>query len=158
MAGELLKSMTGIDVVHVPHRASGDMRNSVLGGHVQMMFDAIPSIQPMVRAGQLRAIGTSGLKRSAATPDVPTISEAGALGFETSIWFGLMAPVGTPSEVVNKLDAEVRQAMAHPEIRDVWIGQSVTPWTVSRGDFEAFLRQDIAKWERVVKTTGMKVN
>ena len=158
MAGELLKSMTGIDIVHVPHRASGDMRNSVLGGHVQMMFDAIPSIQPMVRAGQVRAIGTSGLKRSAATPDVPTISEAGAHGFETSIWFGLMAPVGTPSEVVNKLDAEVRQAMAHPEIRDVWIGQSVTPWTVSRGDFETFLREDITKWERVVKTTGMKMN
>jgi tripartite-type tricarboxylate transporter receptor subunit TctC len=158
MSGELLKTMKGIDIVHVPHRASGDMRNSVLGGHVQMMFDAITAIQPMVRAGQVRAIGTTGLKRSPATPDVPTISESGASGFESNIWFGLMAPAGTPKEIVDKLDAEIRKALTQPEIRDLWSAQGVTPWTVSRAEFEKFLRDDIAKWEKVVKATGLQLN
>ena len=158
MAGELLKQMTNIDMVHVPHRASGDMRNSVIGGHVQMMFDAIPSILPMVKSEQVRAIATTGLKRSTATPDVPSMSEAGATGYETSIWFGLVAPAGTPADVVAKLDTELRKAVASPEVRDAWIKQSVTPWTISRAEFDKFLRDEIVKWERVVKAGGIKVN
>jgi tripartite-type tricarboxylate transporter receptor subunit TctC len=158
MAGELLKTMANIDMVHVPHRASGDMRNSVIGGHVQMMFDAIPSILPMVKADQVRAIATTGLKRSPATPDVPSMSEAGATGYETSIWFGLMAPIGTPADIVEKLDTELRKAVASPEVRDAWIKQSVTPWTISRAEFDKFLRDEIVKWERVVKAGSIKVN
>ena len=158
MAGELLKSMANIDMVHVPHRASGDMRNSVVGGHVQMMFDATPSIWSMVQSGQVRAIATTGLKRSPTTPDIPTMSESGAAGFETSIWFGLIAPAGTPKEIVEKLDAELQKALARPEIRDTWTAQSVTPWTVSRSDFDKFLRDEIVKWERVVKSGGLKLN
>ena len=158
MSGELLRTMAGIDIVHVPHRASGDMRNSVLGGHVQMMFDAITTIDPMIRAGQVRAIATTGAKRTPSTPDVPTMSESGAEGFETNIWFGLMAPTGTPPQIVAMLDAEVHKAVTHPEIKAVWGAQGVTPWTVSRADFEQFLRDDIAKWERVVQATGVKLN
>jgi tripartite-type tricarboxylate transporter receptor subunit TctC len=158
MSGELLKTMAGIDIVHVPHRASGDMRNSVLGGHVQMMFDAITAIQPMIRSGQVRAIATTGRKRAPSTPEVPTMSESGAEGFETNIWFGLMAPAGTPPEIVEKLDAEVRKALARPEVGAVWSAQGVTPWTVSRAEFDKFLRDDIAKWEKVVKATGVKPN
>jgi tripartite-type tricarboxylate transporter receptor subunit TctC len=158
MAGELLESMAGIEMVHVPHRASGDMRNSVVGGHVQMMFDAIPSIWSMVQSGQVRAIATTGPKRTPATPDVPTMSESGAPGYETSIWFGLMAPAGTPPDVVEKLDAELRKVLARPDVRDVWTKQSVTPWTISRAEFEKFLRDDVAKWERVVKAGGLKPN
>jgi len=158
MAGELLETMTGIDMVHVPHRASGDMRNSVVGGHVQMMFDAIPSIWSMVQSGQVRAIATTGPKRTPATPDVPTMSESGAPGYETSIWFGLMAPAGTPPDVVEKLDAELRKVLARPDVREAWTKQSVTPWTISRAEFDKFLRDDIAKWERVVKAGGLKPN
>lgn len=158
MAGELLKSMTGINIVHVPHRASGDMRTSVMGGHVQMTFDAITTIQPLVRDGKVRAIGTSGLKRSPATPDVPTISEAGAPGYDTNIWFGLVAPAGTPQAIVDKLSAEVRAAIAKPEIRDLWVKQGVNPWTIGRAEFEKFLRDDIAKWEKVIKSSGLKIN
>ena len=158
MSGELLKTTADIEIVHVPHRASGDMRNSVLGGHVQMMFDAITTIEPMIRAGQVRTIATTGLKRAPSTPDVPTMSESGAEGFETNIWFGLMAPAGTPPEVVEKLDGEVHRALARPEIGAVWSAQGVTPWTVSRTTFDKFLRDDIAKWEKVVKATGVKLN
>jgi tripartite-type tricarboxylate transporter receptor subunit TctC len=158
MSGELLRTIAGIDIVHVPHRASGDMRNSVLGGHVQMMFDAITTIDPMVRSGQVRAIATTGAKRTPSTPDVPTMAESGADGFETNIWFGLMAPAGTPPQIVALLDAEVHKAVTHPEIRTVWSAQGVTSWTVSRADFEQFLRDDIAKWERVVKAAGLKLN
>jgi tripartite-type tricarboxylate transporter receptor subunit TctC len=158
MSGELLRTMAGIDIVHVPHRASGDMRNSVLGGHVQMMFDAITTIDPMIRAGQVRAIATTGRGRAPSTPDVPTMSESGADGFETNIWFGLMAPAGTPPQIVEKLDAEVHRALARPEIAAVWNAQGVTPWTVSRAAFDQFLRDDIAKWEAVVKATGVRLN
>ncbi|MCC6780104.1 MAG: tripartite tricarboxylate transporter substrate binding protein [Hyphomicrobiales bacterium] len=158
MSGELLKTTAGIEIVHVPHRASGDMRNSVLGGHVQMMFDAITTIEPMIRAGQVRTIATTGLKRAPSTPDVPTMSESGADGFETNIWFGLMAPAGTSPEIVARLDGEVHRALARPEIGAVWSAQGVTPWTVSRAAFDKFLRDDIAKWEKVVKATGVKLN
>lgn len=158
MAGELLKSMANIDMVHVPHRASGDMRNSVIGGHVQMMFDAIPSIMATVQGGQVRAIATTGLKRSPTTPDVPTMSEAGTPGYETSIWFGLMAPAGTPADVVEKLDVELRKAIAQPDVRELWTKQSVTPWTISRAEFDKFLRDEIVKWEGVVKAGSIKLN
>jgi tripartite-type tricarboxylate transporter receptor subunit TctC len=158
MSGELLRTMAGIDIVHVPHRASGDMRNSVLGGHVQMMFDAITTIDPMIRAGQVRAIATTGAKRTPSTPEVPTMAESGADGFEANIWFGLMAPAGTPPQIVATLDAEVHKAVTNPEIKAAWSAQGVTPWTVSRADFDKFLRDDIAKWEGVVQATGLKLN
>jgi tripartite-type tricarboxylate transporter receptor subunit TctC len=158
MSGELMKTMTGIDIVHVPHRASGDMRNSVLGGHVQMMFDAITTIQPMVRAGQVRPIGTTGQKRSPTTPDVPTISESGASGFETNIWFGLMAPAGTPKEIVATLEAELGKVLARPDVRDLWGAQGVTTWSGGRAELDRFLREDIVKWEKVVKASGIKPN
>ncbi|MEA2836072.1 MAG: hypothetical protein QOD89_622 [Bradyrhizobium sp.] len=158
MAGELLKTMTGIDIVHVPHKASGDMRNSVVGNHVQMMFDAISTVTPLLQGGQVRAIGTTGKQRTAALPDVPTISEAGAPGYETSIWFGLMAPAGTPKDIVDKLHAEVRKVLAHPDVKAQWTKQGVTPIEVSQAEFEKFLRDDIDKWAKVVKATGFKLN
>src|SRR5215207_877983 len=99
MAGELFKAMSGTDIVHVPHKTSGDMRSSVLGGHVQMMFDAITVLAPNVRSGQLVALGTTGKSRSSVMPDVPTIAEAGVPGYEATIWLGLMAPAGTPKPI-----------------------------------------------------------
>ena len=109
MAGELFKAMAGINIVHVPHKASGDARNSVLGGQVQMMFDAITTMAPHAKAGKVRALGTTGTKRSTVMPDVPTIAEAGVPGYEATIWLGLMAPKGTPQEIVDRLNAEINK-------------------------------------------------
>jgi tripartite-type tricarboxylate transporter receptor subunit TctC len=106
----------------------------------------------------VRAIGTTGKQRTAALPDVPTISEAGAPGYETSIWFGLMAPAGTPKDIVEKLNAETRRVLAHPDVKALWTKQGVTPIDVSQGEFDKFLRDDIDKWAKVVKATGFKLN
>ena len=111
MAGELFKAMSGTNLVHVPHKASGEMRNSVIGGHVQMAFDAITTMAPNVKAGQVRALGTSAAKRSSVLSDVPTIAEAGVPGYESTIWLGIMAPAGTPKAIVDKLNAEINKVI-----------------------------------------------
>ncbi len=156
MAGELFKAMSGTDIVHVPHKASGEARNSVLGGHVQMMFDAIPTMLNNVKAGQVRALGTTGEKRSALTPDLPTVAEAGVPGYEATIWLGLMAPKGTPDDVVNKLNAEVRRIVAKPAVKEAWQKQGAAPMSMSPKEFDAYLRKDIEKWAKVVKLSGAK--
>src|SRR5215468_5526315 len=156
MAGELFKAMSGTDIVHVPHKASGEARNSVIGGHVQMMFDAITTMASNVRAGQVIALGTTGKQRSSITPDVPTIEEAGVPGYEATIWLGVMAPAGTPKPIVDKLNAEIGKVAAMPEIREAWAKQGAEPMIMSPSEFDAFLRADIAKWADVVKISGAK--
>ena len=127
MAGELFKAMSGTDMVHVPHKASGEARNSVIGGHVQMMFDAITTMASNVKAGQVRALGTSASKRSSVLPDVPTIAEAGVPGYESTIWLGIMAPAGTPKAIVDKLNAEINKAINRPEVKAAWDKQGAVP-------------------------------
>jgi tripartite-type tricarboxylate transporter receptor subunit TctC len=152
MAGELFKTMTGTDIVHVPHRSSGDARTSVLGGQVQMMIDAVTTMAPNVTAGQVRALATTGKSRSSVLPDVPTADEAGVPGYEATIWLGVMAPKGTPQAVVGKLNAEINTAIKQPETIKLWAAQGATPMTMSPAEFEKFLRDDIVKWAAVVKT------
>src|SRR5262249_37466901 len=154
MAAELFKKMTGTDIVHVPHRASGDQRNAVLGGHLEMTFDAITTMAANVQAGQVRALGTSALTRSKVLPDVPTIDEAGVPGYEATIWIGIMAPAATPKPIVERLNAEINKAMARPEMRTAWARQAATPMTMSPAEFDAFLRKDIEKWAAVAKMSG----
>jgi tripartite-type tricarboxylate transporter receptor subunit TctC len=156
MAGELFKAMTGTNIVHVPHRSSGDMRNSVIGGHVQMMFDAITVMAQGVQSGQLKALGTSGKQRSSVLPNVPTIAEAGVPGYEATIWLGMMAPAGTPKAVVDKLNAEVRKILSRNDIKEAWAKQGATPMLMSPDEFEKYLRADIQKWAEVVKISGAK--
>jgi tripartite-type tricarboxylate transporter receptor subunit TctC len=156
MAGELLKAMTGTDMVHVPHKASGEMRNSVIGGHVQMAFDAITTMAPNVTAGQVRALGTSALQRSTVLPDVPTIAEAGVPGYESTIWLGIMAPAGTPKAVVDKLNAEINKVITRPDVKAAWDKQGAVALVMSPAEFDAYLRKDIEKWAQVVKTAGLK--
>jgi tripartite-type tricarboxylate transporter receptor subunit TctC len=158
MAGELFKAMSGTDIVHVPHKASGEARNSVLGGHVQMMFDAITTMAPNVKAGQVRALGTTGTKRSELTPDVPTIAEAGVPGYEATIWLGVMAPAATPKEIVEKLNTEINKVIAKPEVKDMWAKQGAVPMAMTPAEFDKYLRADIEKWGKVVQTAGIKVN
>ena len=154
MAAELFKKMTGTDIVHVPHRASGDQRNAVLGGHLDMTFDAITTMAANVQAGQVRALGTSAATRSKVLPGVPTIAEAGVPGFDAVIWLGLAAPAGTPKPIIDKLNAAISQTIARPEIVTAWEKQGATPMTMTPAEFDAFLRNDIEKWAQVARFSG----
>jgi tripartite-type tricarboxylate transporter receptor subunit TctC len=154
MAAELFKKMTGTDIVHVPHRASGDQRNAVLGGHLDMTFDAITTMASNVQAGQVRALGTSALTRSKVLPDVPTIDEAGVPGFDAAIWLGIVAPAGTPQPIVDKLNAAINETIARPEIVAAWEKQGANPMTMTPAEFDAFIRKDIEKWAQVAKFFG----
>ena len=116
MAGELFKAMSGTDIVHVPHKGSGEARTNVLGGHVSMMFDAVTAMKGHVDAGQVRALATTGLTRSSVLPDVPTVNEAGVPDYEATIWLGIMAPAGTPPEIVERLNAEIGKIIARPAV------------------------------------------
>jgi tripartite-type tricarboxylate transporter receptor subunit TctC len=154
MAGELLKTMAGIDVLHVPHRAAGDARSAVIAGHVEMMFDAITTMAPLAQAGQVRALGTTAMTRSKVMPEVPTIAEAGVPGFEATIWLGLMAPARTPKPIIDKLNAAINRTIARPEIVAQWDRQGATPMVMTTAAFDAFLRKDIEKWAAVAKFAG----
>jgi tripartite-type tricarboxylate transporter receptor subunit TctC len=158
MAGELFKAMSGTDIVHVPHRASGDARNSVIGGHVQMMFDAITTMRPIAEGGKVRALATTGEKRSPLMPDVPTVAEAGVPGYEATIWLGVMAPKGTPAEIVKLLNSEINKAIDLPEVKEAWAKQGAIPMHMTPEQFDAYLRKDIEKWAHVVKVSGATVH
>jgi len=158
MAGELFKAMAGVDIVHVPYKGSSGARTDILGGQVQMMFDAITTMAPNVRAGKLKALGTSGKVRSSVLPEVPTVSEAGVPGYEAVIWLGLMAPAGTPQAIVDKLNAEVRRIVSAPEMRGAWEKQGAVAMSMTPAEFAKFMREDIEKWARIVKLSGAKAD
>ena len=156
MAGELFKAMAGVDILHVPYKGSSGARTDILGGQVQMMFDAITTMAPNVRAGKLRALGTSGKVRSTVLPDVPTVSEAGVPGYDAVIWLGIMAPAGTPKPIVDRLNAEITKAVNSPDVKKSWAEQGATPMTMTPEEFGHFLREDIEKWARIVRISGAR--
>jgi tripartite-type tricarboxylate transporter receptor subunit TctC len=156
MAGELFKSMAGINVVHVPYRNSGEARNGVLGGQVQMMIDAVTTMAPNIGAGQVRALATTGPTRSAVLPDVPTAIEAGVAGYDATIWLGFMAPAGTPKPILEKLNVAINDAVKRPEIVSLWAKQGAVPMSMTTAEFDAYLRGDIVKWAAVVKKINEK--
>jgi len=158
MAGELFKYMAGVDIVHVPHKGSDQARTAILGGQVQMMFDAITTMAGQARAGKVKALGTSGKTRSAITPEIPTVAEAGVPGYEATIWLGLMAPTGTPRPVLDRLSAEVNKVVNSAEVKEAWAKQGAAPMGMSVDQFGKFLGEDIQKWSKLVKGTGMKVD
>jgi len=156
MAGELFKTMAGIDLVHVPYRNSGEARSGVIGGQVQMMIDALPAMASNISENQVRALATTGKTRSSVLPDVPMANEAGVPGYEATIWLGLMAPAGTPKAVIDKLNAAVNAAVKRPEIIKLWTEQGVVPMSMNPEEFDKYLRGDIVKWAEVVKKFGDK--
>ena len=158
MAGELFKAMAGLEIVHVPYKGSSGARTDILGGQVQMMFDAITTMAPNVRAGKLKAFGTTGKARSPVLPDVPTVSEAGVPGYEATIWLGIMAPTGTPKPIVERLNAEIRKVVNSAEVKDAWAKQGAAPMSMSTDEFAQHIREDIAKWAKIVKISGAKVD
>jgi tripartite-type tricarboxylate transporter receptor subunit TctC len=157
MAGELFKAMSGTDIVHLPHKSSGDARNSVLGGHVQMMLDAISTMAPNVKEGRVRALGTTGTKRSSVLPVVPTIDEAGLPGYEATLWLGFRAPTGTPEPIVTKLNGEINKILERSDVKAAWAKQGVETLSMTPAEFDAYLRKDIEKWANVIKVSGIKV-
>ena len=158
MAGELFKAMAGIDVVHVPHKGSAEARTDVLAGNVQMMFDAITTMAPLVQSGKVRAIATSGRTRSSITPNVPTLNEAGLPGYDAVIWLGVMAPAGTPKPIIETLNTDIQKITNAPDVKDAWAKQGAVPMHMSAEEFGKFMEQDIQKWAKVVKLSGARVD
>jgi tripartite-type tricarboxylate transporter receptor subunit TctC len=156
MAGELFKAMAGVAIVHIPYKGSAGARTDVLGGQLEMMFDAIPTMTEHIKAGKVKALATTGKLRSATLPDVPTVAEAGVPGYEATIWLGLMAPKGTPAAVVSRLNAEVGKITLDPEVRRAWSAQGTTAMTMTVDEFAKYMNDDIAKWAHIVKVSGAK--
>ena len=158
MAGELLKSMAQIDLVHVPYKGSSGARTDVLGGQVDMMFDAVTTMTEQVRAGKVRALAVSGKQRSDVLPDVPTLHEAGVPGYETTIWLGVMAPRATPQAVVDKLNEAISKIVSLSEVRLAWSKQGAVPMVMGPGAFEKYVQDDVTKWARVIKSAQIKMD
>ena len=155
MASELFKAMAGVDIVHVPYRGSSGARTDIIGGQVQMMFDAVTTMSEHVKAGQVRALGTSGKTRSTVLPDVPTVAET-VPGYEATIWLGIVAPKGTPPAIVTRLNAEITKIVNRPDVRRDWAAQGAVAMTMTPDEFGKYISDDIVKWERIVKISGAK--
>ena len=156
MAGELLKAMAGIDLLHVPYKGSIGARTDIVAGHVNVMFDAITTMAARVKAGKVKALATSGKTRSTVMPDVPTLDEAGVPGYESVIWLGIMAPINTPRSIVNKLNAEITKAVNRADVKADWAKQGATPMQMTPDAFAKYDKEDIDKWAQVVKVSGAK--
>jgi tripartite-type tricarboxylate transporter receptor subunit TctC len=156
LAGELLKMLTGIDLVHVPYKGTGPALNDLIGGQVQMMVSTFASALPHAKSGRLRALAVTTAKRSNAAPDVPTLIEAGVPGFEYSTWYGLLAPAGVRKDVVDKLNATVKQVVSRDDVRQKFESQGVDALWDTPAEFSAYLKSETAKWGKVVKATGAR--
>ena len=158
MAGELFKSMAGVYLVHIPYRGSSGARTDVLGGQVDVMFDAVTTMAEQVKSGRVKALATTGKTRSDVLPDVPTLNEAGVPGYEATLWLGLMAPRGTPKPVVDKLNETITKIVGQPDVKQTWAKQGAVAMVMSPEVFDKYARDDITKWARVIKTANIKVD
>ena len=158
LSGELFKTMAGVDMTHVPYKGSAPALTDLIGGQVQIMFDNLPSSLAQIKAGKLRAVAVTSLKRAPALPDVPTISESGLPGFEASSWFGVLAPAGTPAPIVARLNAEVNKWLQSPEGKEQLLAQGAEVAGGSPEQFVAHIRAETDKWAKVVKASGAKVD
>jgi tripartite-type tricarboxylate transporter receptor subunit TctC len=151
MAGELLKVMAGIDIVHVPYKGNAPAITDLLGGHVEMAFSGVPALVPHIQSGRVRAIAIGSLKRFPALPQVPTFDESGLKGYEATTWFGLMAPAKTPKDIVSRWNAEVDRILKSPELHDRFMNEGIEPMGGSSESFAKFIRAEIDKYARVIK-------
>jgi tripartite-type tricarboxylate transporter receptor subunit TctC len=151
MAAELLKNLTGIDIVHVPYKGSTGMRSDILSGQIQLLFDSVPTMAPLINSGMVRALGTSGTTRSPILPDVPTIAEAGVPGFHATLWVGFMAPAQTPQPIVDLLNRTITAILQRPDIKAAWEKQGATPLVMSQPELQSFMAAEVMKWAKVIK-------
>lgn len=155
LAGEMLKSMAKIDIVHVPYKSAGLAMTDMIGGHIQMMFAPVLVLLPMAKAGKIRALGVTSARRSALVPDVPTIAEAGVPGFEVSGWYGLLAPAATPWAIVNRIYAVAMKGLESDAMKERLKSQGLEPLGLSPEQSSKFLKEDIARWSRVIREAGI---
>jgi tripartite-type tricarboxylate transporter receptor subunit TctC len=159
LAGELFKSMTGTYMVHFPYRGSGPALLDMLSGTMDVMFDNLPSSMPQIRAGKLKALAVTSSQRSAAMPDLPTVAEAAGLkGFDASSWFGLLAPAGTPPEIVSRIQQEVAKSLGTPAMKEKLVAQGAIPSGNTPAEFARLIDSEHKKWAEVVKISGAKVD
>ena len=161
LSGELFKSMSGTFMVHFPYRGSGPALIDLIGGSMDLMFDNLPSALPQIKAGKLKALAVTSSARSGAAPDLPTLAEAGGAalkGYDASSWFGLLAPAGTPPEVVQRLQQEASKALTSPVLKERLLAQGAIPGGMTSADFTAFIAAESKKWAAVVKASGAKVD
>jgi tripartite-type tricarboxylate transporter receptor subunit TctC len=161
LAGELFKSMTGTFMVHIPYRGSGPALLDLVGGSMDLMFDNLPSAMPQIKGGKLTALAVTSATRSAAVPGLPTVAEAGGAalkGFEASSWFGLLAPAGTPMDIVNRIQQETAKALASPALKERLQVQGAIPSGITSAEFTRLIAAETAKWAKVVKAAGAKVD
>ena len=156
MAGELFKAMSGLFLVHVPYKGSSGARTDVIGGQVDLMFDAVTTMTEQIKAGKVRALATTGKLRSGVLPDVPTVSESGVPGYEATIWLGIMAPKATPPAIVARLNAEMSKIAANPEVKAIWRKQGAEAMVMGSEEFAKYTAADIEKWAKIVKFSGAK--
>ena len=156
MAGELLKMMTGINIVHVPYKGNAPAVTDLLGGHVEMIFSGVPAVQPHMQSGRIRGIAIGSLKRFPAVPDLPTFDESGVKGYEATTWFGLMAPAKTPKEILTRLNADVDKAIRSPDVKERFINDGLEPMGGSAESFAKFIRAEIDKYAKVIKAVGIQ--
>ena len=157
MAGELFKHMAGINMTHIPYKGSSGARTDIVGGQVDVMFDAETTMAEFARNGQVRMLGATGLTRSTNLPDLPTVAET-VPKYEATIWLGIMAPKGTPADIVNKLNAEMRKIVNNPDVKAAWAKQGAVPMSMTVAEFDQYLNADIAKWANIVKVSGAKAD
>jgi tripartite-type tricarboxylate transporter receptor subunit TctC len=161
LAGELFKSMSGTFMVHFPYKGSGPALLDLMGGSTDVMFDNLPSAMPLIKSGKLKALAVTSAQRSGALPDLPTIEQAGGptlKGYEASSWFGLLAPAGTPMEVVNRIQQEVSKSLNTPAIKEKLLAQGAIPGGNTSAEFAKFIDAEHKKWAQVVKASGAKVD
>ena len=158
LAGELFKSLAGIDIVHIPYRGASPAMNDLIAGHIPMMFDNMPAVRPQVEGGAVLALAVAGAKRSPVFPNVPTMMEAGVKGFEATAWFGLVAPAKTPADVLKTLDDASAKVLADPDTAQKFAALGADPGTAIGEAFGAFLKEEAAKWGKVVEASGAKVD
>ena len=157
LAAEMLKAAAHVDIPHVPYKGGGPAMQDLIGGQVQMLFDQMPAVLPQVDGGRVRALGVSSLQRSAAAKDIPAISET-LPGFDMTVWFGFLAPAGTPSDIVKKLNAEMLKAIQAPDFQTQLAKMGVTPMPGSPEEFGKFIASETKRWAQVVKTSGAKLD
>jgi tripartite-type tricarboxylate transporter receptor subunit TctC len=156
LAAELFKMMTATDMVHVPYKGLAPALTDLLSGQVQLMFSSTVAMLPQVRAGRLRPLGITSVKRSAAMPDIPTVAEAGVAGFETASWYGVLAPAGTAKPIVERLNREIAKAVQLPDVRERLMSEGAEPVGGSPAEFAAHIKRELARWAQVIKQAGIK--
>jgi tripartite-type tricarboxylate transporter receptor subunit TctC len=156
MSGELFQAVAGIKLAHVAYRGEAPAINDVIGGQIPFMFSNLSAIVGNVRAGQLRAVGVTSAKRAPALPDVPTLAESGLPGFEVETWFALVAPAGTPQEVRARLNAEIKRALALPDVKQRYVDLGMTAEDSTPESVDAYIKSEIAKWTKVIKDADIK--